>query len=210
MLENRSAELTEEISRSTGEPMAKALREVTASIDRLVYYAGWSDKYGQIFSSVNPVATPHFNFTVPEPAGVVAVLAPEAPALLPLVTLVAAVILSGNTAVAVTSGSYPIPGATFAEVLATSDLPAGVVNLLTGKAVELAPHIASHMDINGIVDAAETSEFGAKLRGGTALNLKRYARRSLAVKDWFSTRAEDPYWILDTVELKSAWHPIGL
>ena len=210
MLENRAGELTAEITRSTNESRAKARREVTACVDRLVYYAGWSDKFGQVFSSVNPVATPHFNFTLPEATGVVVVLAPEMPSLLPLVTMLAPVILSGNTAIALASERYPIPVATFAEILATSDLPGGVVNLLTGKAADLKAHIASHMDINAIVDASGAEDTGAALRGGTALNLKRYARRALAPADWFSSSAEDPYWILDTVEMKSAWHPIGL
>jgi acyl-CoA reductase-like NAD-dependent aldehyde dehydrogenase len=210
MLESRAGELASEIARSTNDSRAKARREVAASIDRLVYYAGWSDKFCQVFSSVNPVATPHFNFTLPEPTGVVVVMAPETPCLLALVTLLAPVILSGNTAIALASERYPIPAATFAEILATSDLPGGVVNLLTGKAADLTSHIASHMDVNGIVDASGSEVTSAALRGGTALNLKRYARRTLPPADWISARAEDPYWILDTVEMKSAWHPIGL
>ena len=210
MLQNRAAELAHEITRSTGASAAKAKREVAHAIDRLVYYAGWTDKYAQIFGSVNPVATPHFNFTTPEPTGVVVVLAPDEPALLPLVSLTAPVILSGNAAVVVASDKYPLPAATFAEILATSDLPGGVVNILTGKRSDLVSHIASHMDVNAIVDAAGLPELSAKLRAGTAINLKRYAHRALAPADWFTTKAEDPYWILDAVEFKTAWHPIGL
>jgi acyl-CoA reductase-like NAD-dependent aldehyde dehydrogenase len=210
MLQNRSDELASEITRSTGCSPEEASLEVSASVDRLVYYAGWSDKYSQIFGSVNPVASPHFNFTTPEPTGVVVTLAPDVPSLLPLVSLIAAIALSGNAVVAIASDKYPLPAATFSEILATSDLPGGVVNLLTGKRSDLVSHIAGHMDVNAIVDASGSPEIGSKLQGGMALNLKRYASRALAEGDWFSEKAEDPYWILDTIEFKTAWHPIGL
>lgn len=210
MLQNRAAELVHEISRSTGESPNRSQREVSLAIDRLVYFAGWTDKYPQVFGSVNPVATSHFNFSTPEPTGVVVVLVPDAPALLPLVSLAASVILSGNAAVLLASERYPLPAATFSEILATSDLPGGVVNILTGKRSDLLDHIAGHMDVNAIVDGAGEEEASAKLQGGTAFNLKRYTKRYLEAKDWFSSRGEDPYWILDTIELKTAWHPIGL
>ena len=209
MLQNRAGELVAEIARSTGLSAAKAKREVTVSIDRLVHYAGWTDKYQQVFGSVNPVASSHFNFTTPEPTGVVVVLAPNEPSLLALVSLVAPVILSGNTAVVIPSEKFPLPAATFAEILATSDLPGGVVNILTGKRAELIPHIASHMDVNAIVDGSGGTNAGANLQAGTALNLKRYSKHSLAAADWFTAKVEDPYWILNTVEFKTAWHPIG-
>jgi acyl-CoA reductase-like NAD-dependent aldehyde dehydrogenase len=208
MLQNRAAELIHEITRSTGESTAKAKREVSTTVDRLVHYAGWTDKYSQVFGSVNPVASSHFNFSTPEPMGVVVVLAPDEPSLLALVSLAAPVILSGNTAIVLSSEKYPLPAATFAEILATSDLPGGVVNVLTGKRAELAPHIATHMDVNAIVDGAGDADVSAILRGGVATNLKRYA--SHAAADWFAAKAEDPYWILDTVEFKTAWHPIGI
>jgi acyl-CoA reductase-like NAD-dependent aldehyde dehydrogenase len=210
MLQNRAGELVNEIVRSTGVNAAKAKREVTLTIDRLVYFAGWTDKYPQIFGSVNPVATSHFDFTTPEPTGVVVVLAPDEPSLLALVSLVAPVILSGNAAIAIPSEKYPLPTATFAEILATSDLPGGVVNLLTGKHAELIPHIAGHLDVNAVVDGVGNAELSAKLQAGTAINLKRFTRRSLAPADWLTTKAENPYWILDTVEFKTAWHPIGV
>lgn len=210
MLQNRAAELTNEIARSTDVSAARARREVTLAIDRLVYFAGWTDKFTQLFGSVNPVATSHFNFTTPEPTGVVAIVAPDEPSLLPLISLVAPVILSGNAAVALASERFPLPAATFAEILATSDLPGGVVNLLTGRRAELAPHLASHMDVNAIVDGAGDATLSATLQGGTAVNLKRYAARALQPADWFTRKAEDPYWILDTIEFKTAWHPIGL
>ncbi|MDB6016901.1 MAG: Aldehyde Dehydrogenase [Pedosphaera sp.] len=210
MLQNRAAELTAEIVRSTGVGPARARAEVTLAIDRLVYYAGWTDKYSQVFGSVNPVASSHFNFTVPEPTGVVVVLAPDEPSLVSLVSLMAPVILSGNSAVVVASEKYPLPALTFAEILATSDLPGGVVNLLAGKRAELAPHIASHMDINAVVDGSGLPELGAILQAGAAHNLKRYSVNPLAPADWFTAKAEDPYKILDTVEFKTAWHPIGI
>ena len=210
MLQNRAGELVNEVARSTGVSAAKAKREVTLAIDRLVHFAGWTDKYQQVFGSVNPVATSHFDFTTPEPTGVVVVLAPDEPSLLALVSLIAPVILSGNTAIVLPSEKLPLPAATFAEILATSDLPGGVVNILTGKRAELVPHIASHMDVNAIVDGVGDAGLSAKLQAGTAINLKRYAKRPLASADWFTSKVEDPYWILDTVEMKTAWHPIGV
>jgi acyl-CoA reductase-like NAD-dependent aldehyde dehydrogenase len=210
MLQNRAGELVNEVARSTGVSAASAKREGTLAIDRLVYFAGWTDKYQQIFGSVNPVATSHFDFTTPEPTGVVVVFAPDEPSLVALVTLLAPVILSGNTAIVVPSEKFPLPAVTFAEILATSDLPGGVVNILTGKRAELVPHIAGHLDVNAVVDAAGNAELSAKLQSGTAINLKRYANRPLAPADWFTPKVEDPYWILDTVEFKTAWHPIGV
>jgi acyl-CoA reductase-like NAD-dependent aldehyde dehydrogenase len=208
MLQNRAGELVAEIARSTDVSAAKAKREVTLAIDRLVHFAGWTDKYQQVFGSVNPVASPHFNFTTPEPTGVVIVLAPDEPSLLALVSLVAPVILSGNTAIVVASEQFPLPAATFAEILATSDLPGGVVNILTGKRAELVPHIATHMDVNAIVDGAGDATVSTALQAGVATNLKRYSNHASA--DWFSAKVENPYWILDTVEFKTAWHPIGI
>lgn len=210
MLQGRAAELVHEISRSLNISHEASHREVVATIDRLVHYAGWTDKYQQVFGSVNPVATSHFNFTTPESTGVVAVLAPDNPSLLGLVSLIAPVILSGNSAVVLASEKYPLPALTLGEVLATSDLPGGVVNILAGKRAELAPHFATHMDINSIVDATGDAALAAQLQAGTALNLKRYVTRSLETEEWFTAKSEDPYWILDTVEMKTAWHPIGV
>ncbi len=210
MLQNRAAELANEIARSTGAKPAKASAEVSASIDRLVYYAGWTDKYSQVFGSVNPVASPHFNFSTPEPTGVVVALAPDEPALVALVSLIAPIILTGNSVVIVASEKLPLPALTFAEILATSDLPGGVVNVLTGKRAELIAHIASHMDVNAIVDGTGIPEIGAALQAGSATNLKRYSSHSLTTAEWFTSKTEDPYWITDTVELKTAWHPIGV
>ena len=162
MLEMREGELRSEIARS---PRAGQSRnEVSRAIDRLVYYAGWTDKFSAVFGSVNPVASSHFNFTVPEPTGVVVVVCPDEPPLLALVSLLAPVILSGNTAVVLASGVSPLPALTFSEIIATSDLPAGVVNILAGDRAELAPHIASHMDVNAIVDGSGDDEIGRVLQ----------------------------------------------
>lgn len=210
MLQNRASELVNEIARSTGATAAKARREVTLAIDRLVHFAGWTDKYQQVFGSVNPVASSHFNFTTTEPQGVVVVLAPDEPSLLALVSLTAPVILSGNAAVVVASDRFPLPAMTFSEILATSDLPGGVINLLTGQRAELVPHIASHMDVNAIVDGTGDAALSAKLQAGVATNLKRYANHSLSREEWFTAKGEDAYWVLATIEFKTAWHPIGL
>jgi acyl-CoA reductase-like NAD-dependent aldehyde dehydrogenase len=210
MLEGGAEELALEIRRSTQCAPAVAQREVAATIDRFVYFAGWTDKYQQVFGSVNPVATAHFNFSTPEPVGVVGVLAPEKPSLLALVSVVLPVILAGNTAVVLASERFPLPALTLSEILATSDLPGGVINLLAGNGRELVPHFATHMDINAIVDARGDAAARTELRAGTALNLKRYADRALAPAQWFGPGAENPYWILDTVEMKTAWHPIGV
>ena len=210
ILQNRAAELANEIARSTDAKNSKANAEVSASIDRLVYYAGWTDKYSQIFGSVNPVATSHFNFSMPEPTGVVVALAPDEPSLISLVSLVAPIILTGNSVIVIASEKYPLPALTFAEILATSDLPGGVVNVLTGKRAELVSHIASHMDVNAVVDGTGIVETGSALQAGSAINLKRYSSHSLAPAEWFTSKAEDPYWIMDTVETKTAWHPIGI
>jgi acyl-CoA reductase-like NAD-dependent aldehyde dehydrogenase len=207
MLEQRSTELAAEVERAA---RGNAINEVQQSIDRLVHYAGWTDKFAPLFSSVNPVASSHFNFTTPEPTGVVVAVCPDAPALLPLVSLLAPIILSGNSVILLASETMPLPAITFSEILATSDLPGGVVNILTGARAELAPHFATHMDVNAIVDGAGDEAVSKQLQGGSAINLKRYASRKLNVRDWATTKAEDPYWILDTVEFKTAWHPIGL
>ncbi len=220
MLEMRQNELRDEVTRTNGAARSTRLRgatarqasssEVALTVDRLVHYAGWTDKFSQIFSAVNPVASSHFNFTVPEPTGVVVVVCPDDPPLLAFVSLVAPVILSGNTAVVLISTTKPLPALTFSEIIATSDLPAGVVNVLAGDRAELAPHFAGHMDVNAIVDASGDEKIGRELAKGGELNVKRYVRRDLLPAQWRTNDAENPYWILDTVEMKTAWHPIGL
>ncbi|MGA2751259.1 MAG: aldehyde dehydrogenase family protein [Verrucomicrobiota bacterium] len=210
MLENRASAMTEEIVRSTGVAAAQARAEVNLAIDRLVYFAGWTDKFTQVFGAVNPVATSHFNFTIPEPTGVVAVLAPDEPSLLALVSLAAPVILTGNSAVVIASERFPLPALSLAEIVATSDLPGGVINILAGKRGGLLAHIAGHLDINAVVNAVAGAETHQALRSGAAINLKRYAARNLSAEDWFTDAGQDPYWIGDTVDYKTVWHPIGL
>ncbi len=210
MLEMRRPELEAELVRSAGKKNGKATEEASLTIERLVHYAGWTDKFSQIFSAVNPVASSHFNFTMPEPTGVVVVVCPNDPPLLALISLVAPVILSGNAVVVLTSSTQPLPALTFSEIIATSDLPGGVINLLSGNPAELASHIASHMDVNAIVDASGDAKVAAALQQGGGHNVKRYVERSLSAADWRGEAAENPYWILDTVEMKTAWHPIGL
>ena len=208
MLERRRAELQEELTRANGSDSSEA--ETTAAIDRLVHYAGWTDKFSQVFGSVNPVASSHFNFTTPEPTGVVVVVCPDQPPLLALVSLVAPVILAGNTVVVLPSTTKSLAALTFSEIIATSDLPGGVVNVLAGDRAELSPHFASHMDVNAIVDASGDEKIGQELQRGGQFNVKRYVRRDLTPEEWRGREAENPYWILDTVEMKTAWHPIGL
>ena len=208
MLEMRRGELENEVSRTNG--ARRSISEAALAVDRLVHYAGWTDKYSQIFGTVNPVASSHFNFTIPEPTGVVVIVCPDEPPLLPFVSLVAPVILSGNCAVVLPSTTRPLPALTFSEIIATSDLPGGVVNVLAGDRAELAPHFASHMDVNAIVDGSGDEKNGRELQKGGELNVKRYVRRELTPAQWRGRDAENPYWILDTVEMKTAWHPIGL
>jgi len=210
MLEMRRTELQDELARANGTRASTSSSEVTETIDRLVHYAGWTDKFAQVFGSVNPVASSHFNFTTPEPTGVVVALCPDEPALLGLVSLVAPVILSGNCTVVFPSTTNALAALTFSEIIATSDLPAGVINVLAGDRAELAPYFASHMDVNAIVDASGDEQIARELQKGGELNVKRYARRELTTAQWRGREAENPYWILDTVEMKTAWHPIGL
>lgn len=210
MLEMRRSELEAELQRANGSRLFRKNGETTLAIDRLVHYAGWTDKFSQLFSTVNPVASSHFNFTLPEPTGVVVVVCPDEPSLLAFVSLVAPVILAGNTAVVLPSTTQPLAALTFSEIIATSDLPGGVINVLAGERAELAPYIASHMDVNAIIDASGDEKIGRELQRGGAFNVKRYATRSLSAAEWRGVEAENPYWILDSVEMKTAWHPIGL
>ena len=188
---------------------ASALREVDATTDRVIYYAGWADKYEQVLGNVNPVASPHFNFTVTEPMGVVGVIAPDAPALLGLVSLFAPVIVSGNTVVALAAEAAPYPAILLGEMLATSDLPGGVVNLLTGYRKELVPTFATHTHLRAISAAASADERKA-LRLGAAESIKRVRFAEAAGEgDWFAETAQSVYAIRDFLEFKTTWHPIG-
>ena len=203
MLEGRAAGF-ESVLQAIGLSPAAAKTEVTDSIDLLVYYAGWSDKYLQVFGAVNPVASSHFNFSVTEPMGVVALVAGERRPLLDLVAGIAPVIVSGNSVIALSTGRAAVAAMELGEVLETSDLPGGVVNLLCGLRSELITQMAGHMDVNALVVQGGDAKEIASLREACALNLKRfYVRPDRAKGD------EDPYRILDTVEIKTTWHPVG-
>ncbi len=204
MLEGRSAQFADEL-RTQGIGQKEANAEVTASIDRLIHYAGWCDKYQQIFSSVNPVASSHFNFSVLEPMGVVFLVASEHSPLLGLVSAIAPIIASGNAVVALASESKPLSAITLAEVLHTSDLPGGVVNLLTGNAEELIEHAAKHLDLNAIAFDRNNPEQLATIKEHAASNVKRI--RFLG-NDWTDTESANPYLIEDFCEVKTTWHPI--
>ena len=191
MVEARAAEFAE---------LCGGRDEVEQAIDRVVWYAGWADKFAQVVGSSNPVAGPYFNFTVPEPTGVVAILAPDEPPLLGFVTRIAPVLTGGNTVVAVASESRPLAAIELAEALATSDVPPGVVNILTGHRSELAPWLASHMDVNAI-DLAVADGETADLERAAAANVKRVVRGR--------ADAQSPWEIAAFVELKTVWHPVG-
>ena len=206
MLEGRKEQFIDELE-NAGQATRKAEQEVNASIDRLIYYAGWSDKYQQIYSSVNPVASSHFNFSIPEPTGVVSILAPESTPLMGLVSVMAPVIVGGNTCVILASEKNPLPAMSFAEVLQTSDVPDGVVNLLTGYKKELAPHMSSHMDINAVFNAYQDKELKQTIDENAAFNIKRVIHKSDL--DWMSDESETPYLIFDFQEIKTTWHPVG-
>lgn len=209
MLEARSAELIDAHFPATSAGRKKAAAEVAAAIDRTVYYAGWTDKYESLLGSVNPVASPHFNFSVTGPMGVIAIAAPDEAPLLALVSLILPVITSGNAVVALASETSPYPAILLGEMLATSDLPGGVINLLTGSRSDILPTFASHEHIRGISAVANAEERKA-LQKGAAESVKR-TKLIDAEKpfDWLSENAQGLYPIGDFVELKTTWHPVG-
>ena len=204
MLEGRAEQFVTELQ-TQGLSASSAKKEVTLSIDRAIYYAGWCDKFQQIFSSVNPVASSHFNFSVLEPTGVVFVVANEDSPLLGLVSLALPIIASGNSCVVLASESKPLSAITLGEVLATSDLPGGVVNILTGHKGELAEHFGKHLDVNSVVYDGNDEEFITRLKEFGVSNVKRVRHFT---KDWGKSDAEDPYIIRDFCEVKTTWHPI--
>jgi acyl-CoA reductase-like NAD-dependent aldehyde dehydrogenase len=207
MLEARRSEMLETLVRF-GCDRIRAAKGVEVSIDRLVYYAGWADKYEQVLGNVNPVASSHFSFTVTEPMGVVGVIAPDRPPLLPLISLIAPIIVSGNTVVALASGTMPYPAILFGEMLATSDLPGGVVNILSGFRKELVPTFATHTHLRAI-SAAASPEDRKTLRLGAAESVKRVRFTDGEDADWQGESAQSVYAIRDFLEFKTTWHPIG-
>jgi acyl-CoA reductase-like NAD-dependent aldehyde dehydrogenase len=206
MLEGRHAQFVAEVAAAEGVSPTAATAQVDAAIDRWVHYAGWADKYAQVVGATNPVAGPYFTFSLPEPTGVVALLAPQESSLLGLVSVVAPVLVTGNTAVVVASQDRPLPAVSFTEVLATSDLPGGVVNLLTGFTAELAPWLASHRDVNALDLTGAAPGARAELQAAAAENVKRvYVPRA---GDW--TAAPGLSRLNAFVETKTVWHPIGV
>ena len=215
VMEGRRGQFVSEVRASEGVPERRAEALVSASIDRWVWYAGWADKLAQVLGGLNPVAGPYFDISAPEPTGVVGVLAPQRSSLLGLVSVLAPVIVSGNTAVVLTSELRPLPAITLSEALATSDVPGGVVNLITGRTAEVAPWIASHRDVNAIDLAGAAEAEGVSwgdLELAAAENLKRVLRPAgdgtdVVEPDW--TREPDLSRITAFLETKTVWHPKG-
>lgn len=204
MLEGRKVQFVEELMKQ-GSLKSQAENEIELAIERLVYYSGWCDKYQAIFGTVNPVATSHFNFSVPEPTGVVGILADENTSLIGLVSVIAPVIAGGNTCVVLASTHKPLCSVTFAEVINSSDVPGGVVNILTGFRKELLEHFASHMDVNSVIYCGKNKDEIKLIQQTAAVNVKRvYVYNN----NWLNKKEENPYFILDNQEIKTTWHPI--
>ena len=208
VMEGRRAQFIADVRDAEGCDEATAAQQVDAAIDRWVWYAGWADKLAQVLGSANPVAGPYFNFSIPEPTGVVAMVAPQDSSLLGLVSVVAPAVVSGNAVVVIASTDRPLPAITLTEVLATSDVPAGVINVLTGDAAEIMPWLASHADVNALdLAGIDDAELAVSLQQAAAGTLMR-VRRPGAVTDW----ASDPGLgaIRAFVETKTVWHPMGV
>jgi acyl-CoA reductase-like NAD-dependent aldehyde dehydrogenase len=203
LLEGRRAQFVSEVRAAEGLTGRQAEAVMDAAIDRWVWYAGWADKLAQVRGSANPVAGPYFNFSLPEPTGVVAVIAPQASSLLGFVSVVAPAVVSGNTVVAVASERFPLPAVSLTEVLATSDVPGGVINVLTGRTAEIAPWLASHMDVNAIDLSGATSPLADDLAAAAAENLKRVVKPG--DEDW--TLPPGLGRMLTYLETKTVWHP---
>ncbi|MEU2391056.1 aldehyde dehydrogenase family protein [Streptomyces sp. NPDC007369] len=206
MLEGRRDQFVREVGEAEGLSKSKAAAVVDAAIDRWVWYAGWTDKIGQVVGGANPVAGPYFNLSTPEPTGVVAVIAPQDSSFLGLVSVIAPVIATGNTAVVIASEKAPLPALSLGEVLATSDLPGGVVNILSGKASEMGPHLAAHQDVNAIDLAGADAALAKELEIAAADNLKRVLRPQ-PVDDWAGDQGTARMTAF--LETKTVWHPTG-
>ncbi len=207
MMEGRKDQFIAELVRE-GLTKKQAEKETLATIDRVVYFAGWTDKYTQLFSTVNPVQSSHFNFSLPEPMGVVVVMAPEKPSLLGLVSSILPAIVGGNTVIALASTGAPLSALTFSEILHSSDVPGGVINILTGKTEDLAEHFSTHMDVNAVVYAREDESMLHQIQENATGNLKRVYH--VWYKDWYSDEVDNPYAIADLQETKTTWHPVGI
>ena len=215
LMEGRRDQFVAEVSGAEGLKEAKARELVARSIDRWVWYAGWADKISQVLGSANPVAAPYFNFTIPEPTGVVGLVAPEQSSLLGLVSRLAPPLVTGNAVVVIASETRPLPSVTLGEVLATSDVPAGVVNILTGLKTELVPVMAGHVDVDAMDVWGVPDDLRTEVEMVAADNVKWLSRRPAGVADarfdWLDDRAtERPEWIAAFLEMKTVWHPIGV
>jgi acyl-CoA reductase-like NAD-dependent aldehyde dehydrogenase len=215
LMEGRREQFAAEVAAAEGLRDGRAREVVDRAIDRWVWYAGWADKIAQVLGSSNPVAAPYFNFTIPEPTGVVGIVAPETSSLLGLVSRLAPPLVAGNAVVVVASETRPLPAVTLSEVLATSDVPGGVVNILTGLKPELVPVLAAHVDVDAIDTWGVPADLRTKVEELAADDIKRLARRPAGVADakfdWLDDRAaERPEWIAAWLEMKTVWHPIGV
>lgn len=214
LMEGRRAQFVDEVAAADGLSGAAAEAVVDRAIDRWVWYAGWADKISQLFGTVNPVGASYFNFTFPEATGVVGVVAPESSSLLGLVSRVAPAVVGGNAVVALASESRPLPAVTLGEVLATSDVPGGVINILTGLRRELVPIMAGHMDVNAIDTWGVPRDMRTAVEEAAIENVKRLARPPRGADerfDWLDDRrAQRPEWIAAFLEMKTVWHPIGV
>ena len=215
LMEGRRDQFVAEVAAAEGLDGPRARESATRAVDRWVWYAGWADKIGQVLGSANPVAAPYFNFTIPEPTGVVGIVAPEQSSLLGLISRLAPPIVTGNAVVVIASESRPLPAITLSEVLATSDVPGGVVNVLTGLKRELVPIMAAHADIDALDVWGVPDEMRTETELAAADDIKRISRRPAGVSDarfdWLDDRAaERPEWIAAFLEMKTVWHPIGV
>ena len=207
MLEGRKTQFVEELM-ATGRKEKQAAIEVEASIDRFIYYAGWTDKIAQVFGTINPVASPHFNFSSPEPTGIVGIISPEDYPLLSVVSLTAPVIAGGNSCVLLAPESNALHAVSLGEVLLSSDLPGGVVNILSGYHKEMADHLTSHMDVNAIFNASGDKSFRKLFDENGSISVKRV--KHYVPENWLSESVEDPYLIQEFMEIKTTWHPVGM
>jgi acyl-CoA reductase-like NAD-dependent aldehyde dehydrogenase len=214
LMEGRRAQFVDEVGAAEGISATEATAQVDRAIDRWVWYAGWADKISQVLGTVNPVGAPYFNFSIPEPTGIVGIVAPESSSLLGLVSRVAPAVVSGNAVVVLASETRPLPAVTLGEVLATSDVPPGVINILSGQRRELVPIIAAHMDVNALDTWGVPRDMRAQVETSAIENVKRIARPPRGVDerfDWLDDRrAQRPEWIAAFLEIKTVWHPIGM
>ena len=206
MLDSRKEQFISELM-VQGKSKKQSKQEVSMSIDRLVYYAGWSDKFQQIFSRVNPVSTPHYNFSTPEPSGVVSIIAPKDSYLLGFISVIVPAIIGGNTIVVLASEDTPLCAISFSEVLHSSDVPNGVINILSGYTKELIDHFSSHMDVNAVINCGLDSKDTELIQKNSAVNVKRVI--DYGTIDSMKHDSQDPYFIMDCQEIKTTWHPIG-